>query len=60
MDSDGDGSGDPCDSDTDGDGVVGPDNCPTVANADQLDSDGDRAGNACDPRRRRRRQGRHR
>jgi len=37
------------DPDTDGDGVVDSvDNCPTVANADQLDQDGDGAGNACD------------
>ena len=35
--------------DTDGDGVRDSvDNCPTVANADQLDQDGDGAGNACD------------
>jgi hypothetical protein len=35
--------------DTDGDGYVDPeDNCPTVANTDQLDTDGDGAGNACD------------
>jgi hypothetical protein len=35
--------------DTDADGVADVcDNCPTVANADQLDSDGDRIGDACD------------
>ena len=35
--------------DTDGDGVAeAADNCPTVANADQIDWDGDRLGNACD------------
>ena len=34
--------------DTDGDGIPdGIDNCPLVANADQLDTDGDGIGNAC-------------
>ncbi len=35
--------------DTDGDGVTDAlDNCPQVANAEQLDSDGDRRGDTCD------------
>ncbi|HPU25903.1 MAG TPA: thrombospondin type 3 repeat-containing protein, partial [Phycisphaerae bacterium] len=35
--------------DTDGDGVPdATDNCPNVANANQLDTDGDGRGNACD------------
>ncbi|MDH4109075.1 MAG: thrombospondin type 3 repeat-containing protein [Gammaproteobacteria bacterium] len=38
------------DIDTDGDGVLDTaDNCPAVANADQLDTDGDGLGDACDP-----------
>jgi beta propeller repeat protein len=57
-----DGIGDACDelqtevvstataqADTDGDGRYDPqDNCPSVANADQLDGDADNKGNVCD------------
>jgi len=52
ADRDGDGIGDACDTnrDGDGDGVDdGVDNCPLVANADQLDRDGDALGDPCDP-----------
>jgi hypothetical protein len=36
--------------DTDGDGTLDlADNCPSTANADQLDTDGDLLGNVCDP-----------
>jgi hypothetical protein len=55
-DFDGDGMGDACDpfpndpdNDADGDEIGGDvDNCPSVANEDQLDTDGDGQGDACD------------
>jgi uncharacterized membrane protein YgcG len=41
--------GDTCQTDSDGDGIVDSfDNCPNVANAEQLDTDGDGVGDACD------------
>ncbi|MCP5152824.1 MAG: thrombospondin type 3 repeat-containing protein [Ectothiorhodospiraceae bacterium] len=49
IDTDGDGTIDALDPDDDGDGVDdGADNCPLIANANQLDTDDDGAGNACD------------
>ena len=49
RDSDGDGSGDACESDDDTDGVADlADNCPRIANADQANPDADARGSACD------------
>gem|GEM_PF-1451704 len=49
KDTDGDGIGDNADTDRDNDQVNDAvDNCPMVANSDQLNTDGDALGNACD------------
>jgi hypothetical protein len=49
LDTEGDGTGNACDSDDDNDDVLdGSDNCPLQPNLDQADTDGDGAGNACD------------
>jgi hypothetical protein len=51
IDTDADGSGDPCDPDDDGDGVDDvDDNCPLASNADQSDRDADGSGDVCDPK----------
>ena len=45
-----DGLGDLCDPDLDGDTIDNAvDNCPNVANVDQVDSDNDGVGDVCDP-----------
>ncbi|HEV7904764.1 MAG TPA: thrombospondin type 3 repeat-containing protein [Pyrinomonadaceae bacterium] len=49
-DSDADGTLDGCDTDDDQDGIPdASDNCPAVANPEQIDTDNDAQGNACDP-----------
>ena len=50
RDTNGINGGDACDPDDDGDGWLdGVDNCPKLANTDQLNTDQDAFGNACDP-----------
>ena len=49
LDTDEDGTGDPCDTDDDGDTILDTaDNCPLIANKDQVDTDGDKVGDVCD------------
>ena len=49
ADADGDGQGDNADTDDDNDGIADTvDNCPLVANSNQVDCDGDGIGNACE------------
>ncbi|HBU07488.1 MAG TPA: hypothetical protein DEB09_05405 [Candidatus Magasanikbacteria bacterium] len=49
IDTDDDGIADTCDDDDDDDGVLDTvDNCPLIANLNQLDTDGDGLGDACD------------
>merc|ERR1712227_965083 len=48
-DADGDGVGDACDNDSDNDGIDDDrDNCPTIANPQQIDTDNDGVGDECD------------